>query len=115
MDYVLDEDTSTVESLAHMICSMSFFVELQMFMGSMLVYAWAHSIMIMVVLWEWLGLLSYILIQHWSARSMGCLASTKSVTYNKTFDVLVLGARHLTRLRHDVDHYPRPLLHTDLC
>lgn len=44
--------------------SMSFMVELLLFMGCMLFYVLTVSLLVVVILWEYLGLLSYVLIQH---------------------------------------------------
>ena len=70
--------------------SMSFLVELLAFMATMLLYITTVSMYAVVVLWEYLGLLSYVLIQHWGCRSIATLSSTKSILYNKLLDVLVL-------------------------
>ena len=43
---------------------MSFAIELLLFMATMLCYVLAISLVLVVVLWEYLGMLSYILIQH---------------------------------------------------
>ena len=39
-------------------------VELLLFMGCMLFYVLTVSLLVVVILWEYLGLLSYVLIQH---------------------------------------------------
>lgn len=70
--------------------SMSFTIELLLFMGCMLSYVLAVSLLLVVVLWEYLGLLSYVLIQHWGSRSLATLSSAKSLTYNKLLDTIVL-------------------------
>ena len=70
--------------------SMSFTIELMLFMGVMLCYVYTVSLYVLVVLWEYLGLLSYLLIQHWGCRSMATLSSSRSILYNKVLDVLVL-------------------------
>ena len=44
--------------------SMSFTTELLVFMGTMLLYISTVSLYLIVVLWEYLGMLSYVLIQH---------------------------------------------------
>ena len=79
--------------------SMSFVVELLLFMATMLMYVMAVSMYTVVLLWEYLGLLSFVLIQHWGARSMATLSSVKGMLYNKTLDVMVLivscGAPHV--------------------
>jgi len=76
--------------MGYEVLSMSFTIELLLFMAVMLLYVYTISLYFLVVLWEYLGMLSYILIQHWGCRSMSTLGSTKSITYNKVLDVLVL-------------------------
>nr|ATQ37460.1 NADH dehydrogenase subunit 5 [Diplonema ambulator] len=68
----------------------SFLAELLTFMASMMAYIATSSIPCIVVLWEWLGMLSYLLIQHWCSRVLAALASGKSLAYNKLLDVCVL-------------------------
>ncbi len=43
---------------------MSFTIELLVFMATMLVYVYTVAMILLVVLWEYLGLISYLLIQH---------------------------------------------------
>ena len=65
-------------------------MELYLFMGVMLCYVYTVSLFLLVILWEYLGLLSFLLIQHWGSRSMGTLSSGRSITYNKMLDILVV-------------------------
>jgi NADH:ubiquinone oxidoreductase subunit 5 (subunit L)/multisubunit Na+/H+ antiporter MnhA subunit len=44
--------------------SVSYSVEVLLFMGVMLCYGYTVSLYLLVVLWEWLGVLSFLLIQH---------------------------------------------------
>ena len=43
---------------------MSFSMELLLFMSTMLLYVYTVSLYILVILWEYLGLVSFLLIQH---------------------------------------------------
>jgi len=43
---------------------MSFSMEIMLFMATMLCYVFTVSILLLVMLWEYLGLLSFLLIQH---------------------------------------------------
>nr|APQ44787.1 NADH dehydrogenase subunit 5 [Diplonema papillatum] len=71
---------------------MVFMAQLSWFMASMLWYTSTVSVIHLVLLWEMLGLLSYLLIQHWGSRTLAALASAKSMLSNKVLDALVLVA-----------------------
>nr|ATQ37487.1 NADH dehydrogenase subunit 5 [Rhynchopus euleeides] len=72
------------------VMSMLFMQELLLFVATMLYYTIVCSTVHVLIAWEYLGLLSYLLIQHWCMRCLAVLASTKSLLYNRVLDVLVL-------------------------
>ena len=43
---------------------MSFTIELVVFMSTMVFYTYTTSLYLLVIAWEYLGLLSFLLIQH---------------------------------------------------
>ena len=59
-------------------------------MLSMLLYMHLLSTLYLLVGWEYLGVLSYLLIQHWGSRPLAILGSAKALCYNRCTDGAVV-------------------------
>nr|QHQ98678.1 NADH dehydrogenase subunit 5 [Rhynchopus humris] len=69
---------------------MSFSLQLILFMASMCGYITTTAPLMVLMLWEYLGTLSYVLIQHWGNRVLAVLGSSKSLLYNRVLDTVVV-------------------------
>ena len=72
--------------------SMLFSLHVLLFMCAMLCYTILQAALYMLVGWEYLGLMSYLLIQHWGCRVLALMGGAKALLYNRIADLLLVAA-----------------------
>ncbi len=64
--------------------------ESMLFMYTMLLHVLVSSPLYGLISWEYLGLLSFGLIQYWGSRALAVLGSIRSLVYNRLLDMMVI-------------------------
>lgn len=80
----------SIQYMLHEAHSTLFLLHVLLFMVAMLLYMHMASTLHLLVGWEYLGLLSYLLIQHWGPRPLAILGSAKALMYNRGTDTAVV-------------------------
>nr|QHQ98708.1 NADH dehydrogenase subunit 5 [Sulcionema specki] len=55
-----------------------------------LCYIMSSSMIVLVIMWEYLGVLSFLLIHYWGIRVLAAMASMKGIVLNRVLDILIM-------------------------
>lgn len=67
-----------------------FLIYLYLFVLSMLILVLSKNIIVLLIGWEWVGIMSYLLISFWNINISNVKSGIKAILYNKLGDVGIL-------------------------